>query len=155
MAKNNDGKELEVKLQDALKRHQAEHKTNFVRFYDATSSGGRGHAQAGDYLWMIPGQGVLIECKSSEVGTDLLTLIRSSKTSRAQIARHHIWHIAQHPSVYFYLDLVTREVQAYCGKSVVLAANSGKKDQLTLISVGGLNTLDRILNEVADHIDNK
>lgn len=148
MAKN-DGKELEAAVQAAFKRHQETHKTNFVRFYDATSSGGRGHSQAGDFLWMLPANGVLVECKSSETGADLLALIRSSKTSRAQIARHKIWHLAQHSSVYFYLDLVTRTVQAYCGKSVVVAARNNKQDQLQLISVGGLTSMDRILTEVA------
>jgi hypothetical protein len=149
MAKRNDGKELEGKLHDALLKHQEQSKTNFVRLHDATSSGGRGFAQPGDFIWLVPNMGVLIECKSSDVGADLLQLIKSSKKSRDQVPRHRLWHIAQHPSVYVHANLMIREVKAYCGKSVCDAlTNKTNNRQLRLLGVRGMSDLGGLLDDI-------
>lgn len=145
--KKNDGKELENVLQAALTRHAEKYRTTFGRFYDATSSGGKGHTQSGDFFWLLK-QSVLIECKSTDIGIDIVSLIRSSKTSRAQVARHRVWHLAGHPSVYFYLDTDTREVRAYDGRSIVAAVPDKRIDLLVLLAVSSVTRIDLLLEKL-------
>lgn len=150
VAKRNDGKSIEILVHDALFEHQTTRKSGFIRLYDATSSGGRGHAQKGDFLWLLD-KAVLIECKSSEIGADLMTLVKGSKTSRDQVARHRLWHVSGHPSIYIHADLITREVKVYCGKSVV-ERMADKQATLKLVGVGGMSNLSKLLKDTEDYL---
>lgn len=151
MAKQNNGKTLEQAVHSALLEHQTHHKSGFIRFHDATSSGGRGHAQKGDFLWLLS-KAVLIECKSTETGADLITLVKKSKTSREQVARHRLWHVSGHPSIYIHADLITREVKAYCGESVVDKVQDSRKT-LKLVGVSGLSSVEQLLTDIQCYLD--
>jgi len=139
----NDGKYLEGLVQDALKEHHLYQKSQYLRMYDQTSTGGRGFSQPGDFLWFIPGQAVLIECKSTAVAKPLLSLIRSSKNSKDQVPRHRLHHIAGHLSVYIHGDLLNKTVSVYDGRKIVEAIDKKLKDVEAFLirdlpDVGGL-----------------
>jgi hypothetical protein len=151
-AKRNDGKELESRLSAALLQHQTTHKSTYLRFYDAVSSGGRGHAQSGDFLWAMPANAVLIECKSSETGADIISLIKSSKTSKSQLPKHRLWHIAGNLSLYVYANIITREVCFYDGISVLVAVKSGNREDLKILGVCTLTSIFYLLETISTQI---
>lgn len=155
MAKRNDGKDLENKLNEALVEHQAKFKSHFFRLYDATSSGGgRGHRQDGDFIWLAPADTVLLECKSTEVRTPLLQLLKGSKTSKNQIAKHSLWHIAGRKTVYVYADLITQEVIAYCGYSVLAAVRAPARKPVALVTIGArsLRSIGSLLLDIETYL---
>lgn len=143
----NNGKDLEQRLQSALFAYQETHNSHYFRLYDATSSGGKGHRNPGDFVWLVT-KAVLIECKSTENGTCLLESIRRSKNSRQQTARHELWHRSGHPSIYVFADILARIVTVYDGKSVLTALNK-KTETPKLLATSGLYTIDTILPAIA------
>ncbi len=147
----NDGKRLEQTIQAALQQHHLHNRSNFVRLYDQTSTGGRGFALPGDFYWFVPGNAILIECKSTAICKPLLSLVRSSKHSKDQIPRHRLHHLSGHPSVYLYGDLLNDEITAYDGESVVAAVNEKKKD-LVIISKADMSSTGGLLDNIIQHI---
>lgn len=149
----NDGKALENAVREALKAHQETNQSFFYRFYDTTSARGNFLPESpGDFMWLLPEGAVLVECKSTEKGADILTMIKGSKTSKAQIPRHRIWHRTGHPSIYIWADLVTREVAIYDGVSVVQAHLNKDKELLHCHFRGPLPTVGKMLGKLADNM---
>jgi len=149
----NDGKALEEATRRALQHHHLCAKSNFMRLYDATSSGGRGHAQGADFIWTIPNPkaAVLIECKSSAIGTSLLTLIRASKRGKEQVNKHRLHHISGHPSMYIYGNLLNDEVQIFDGKEVALAITTRQRG-ISPITTADMRSISASLNRVVEYL---
>jgi hypothetical protein len=76
-----------------------------------------------------------------------MQLIKASKTSRAQVPKHRLHHIAGHPSIYLYGDLLNGEVAAYDGESVV-AALFDKKQGLVEITKGDMSAMGGLLSDI-------
>lgn len=150
----NDGKELERLVSKELSAHKSANNSHFIRFYDATSSGGgAGHRNAGDFQWLLPGAAVLIECKSTVRGDmDFYKLMMLSKKNIGQMARHRLWHRAGHPSIYIYADIVGGVVIVYGGCSVVAAIDNKDPFMLSILAVKGLNSLEGLFNEISDKV---
>lgn len=151
----NSGKLLEEKVAEVLRLHQAQQSSYFIRLYDATSSGGRGFKQPGDFIWLLPDKAVLIECKSTDTNLSFLELLKS-KTSKQQIPKHKIWQMSGHPSIYIYLNKLTQDVQVFDAVQVFNNFQDTKeKKDLNLIASGTLRFLDRILSDVAYKFNTK
>ena len=145
----NDGKLLESAVYAALFNHQHKHKSHFVRFFDQTSFGGRGHRLPGDFLWLLPNKAVLIECKSTVGAKNLVQLIKSTKKSVDQLPRHTLWHIAKHPSLYIYYSAEAAKVSAYCGESVIRAVRAKNFTLLVELGCSGLRGVPQLLEAIA------
>ena len=145
----NSGKLLEVKVSEALRKHQEQQGSHFIRLYDATSSGGRGYKQVGDFIWLLPDKAVLIECKSTDTGLSFSEILKS-KTSKEQIPHHKLWQMSGHPSIYIYLNQPTQDVQIFDAAQVFsIFSNTATKPVLNFMSSGTLRFLDRILSDIA------
>jgi hypothetical protein len=138
---NNSGKKLELAVQEALRVHQGQFKSHFFRLYDATSSGGRGHTQAGDFVWLTCTEALLIECKSTETGKDLFQLVSSSKKNREQLPRHKVWNLSGHKSLYIYGNLLSQQTAIYWGMDVITCIQN--KQTLTPVVFGEFRDLPK------------
>lgn len=138
----NNGKWLEEVVQKALLAFSETNKSHFLRLYDQTSSGGRGYAQDGDMIWLVDGNAVLIECKSTDSGMSFVNLLKS-ETSKKQLLRHRLWHRAGCQTLYFYGDKVAKFIAAYDGRQVVTALNEGGTPYL--ISIRNAQAIDELL----------
>ena len=117
---SNNGEILQDKLQRTLSQFTSKNKGFDYRFYDTkTARSGFVPAQPGDFMLLIPNNAVLIECKSTKVGTKLLTMAHKGNVGKLQIAKHRMWHRAGHPSLYLHLDLKTDAIEWHSGKNVV------------------------------------
>lgn len=120
----NDGTKIQDKLQEALKDYSQNNKGFYYRFYDTKSARGATlPAQPGDFFLLIPGQCLLIECKSSEVSTSVTTLAHKGPVGKRQIAKHKLWNRAGHTSLYCYLDLKTGIVEWHSGTNIINKIN--------------------------------
>lgn len=131
----NDGEYLQDKLHEAGKLYEKKMPAMWHRFFDTKSA--RGHllpAQPGDFMLLTPWKGILIEAKSTDEGTPLLSLIQSDSSARNQVGKHRIWHRTGHPSYYIWADIRTKEVRAYRGYAVVSAFVGGGDVEPTLTS---------------------
>lgn len=116
MAKNN-GKLLESKTTVALKEFTSKQAGFFHRFVDKTQMmSGFCPKSPGDYLLLVPGLAILVECKSSITGSSLLTLAHKNKV---QLAEHRKFIRAGHASLYVYLNLKTDIVEIHLGDNVI------------------------------------
>jgi hypothetical protein len=70
----------------------------------------------GDYLLLVPGKAILVECKSSITGSSLLTLAHKNKI---QLAEHRKFIRAGHASLYVYLCLKTDVIEFHLGENVI------------------------------------
>ena len=147
MVTRNDGKKLELAVQEALRFHQTASKLHFFRMYDATSSGGRGHAQDGDFVWLLPNKAMLIECKSTETSKDLLALIKSNSKNKQQLMRHKLWHLSGHSSLYVYGNLLSQQVATYTGESVMEMVSTGNESPP--LTAGSFKTIQQQLWKIA------
>lgn len=146
----NDGKLLEDKVHEVLRVYQESRPSHFIRFYDQTSSGGRGHRNAGDFLWLLPKvPAVLIECKSSAVGTPLINMVKGSQVSRQQLNRHRLWLRAGHIGIYVYADLMTKEVTVFASSDLLLETDKRKPNPIQPLASGDLNSMESIFLNLA------
>jgi len=136
MSKDNDGTYLQDKLQAALKPYSEMRKAFWHRFPDTKSAGGFRFLspQPSDYLFVAPGVALLIECKSTRVGADIITLAHHGDVGKRQIAKHKLWHRAGHPSLYLYGDLSIDVFHFYDGRDVVSKNRSAKPVLIGAIS---------------------
>lgn len=141
----NDGSFLQNKLQGALKEHCKTFPCYWFRFYDSKSARGFLPAQPGDFLWLLPGQAVLIECKSStREKTTLVSLAHHGPVGKCQLAKHKLWHRAGHPSIYLYYNIPEDRLAWHNGKDVIA------KDKTTIFQ-GTLKALPESLRYLHDH----
>lgn len=146
----NDGKLLEDRVHEALRGYQADYPSHFIRFYDQTSSGGRGHRNAGDFLWLLPNvPAVLIECKSSAIGTPLVHMIKGSQVSRQQINRHRLWVRSGHIGIYVYANLLTEEVTVFASLDLLTEIDKRKPNPIKPLASGGLKNMESIFSDLA------
>lgn len=148
---NNSGKKLEAAVQEALRLHQVQFKSHFFRLYDATSSGGRGHTQAGDFVWLARAEALLIECKSTETGKDLLQLVSSSKKNREQLPRHKVWNLSGHKSLYIYGNLLSQQTAIYWGLDVIAGVQN--KHAILPVVFGEFSNLPNQIKCVYAHLE--
>lgn len=92
MAKKNDGKRMEAKLQTALMELQKTCTAYVHRFYDTHSARNLLPNQPGDFMVLVPDKCLLIEVKS--YGEDMTP----SQFQARQLAKHILWRRAAHPS---------------------------------------------------------
>lgn len=117
----NNGKKLEARTTLTLKELTSKTRANYHRFTDKTQAmSGFVPAQPADFLLLVPGKAILVECKSTTSGTSLIAMAHQEKT---QIAEHKKWHRAEHPSIYVYLNLGTDRLEIHNGKNVVKKVN--------------------------------
>ena len=75
-------------------------------------------------MLLVPNSAILIECKSTEVGTSLITLAHHGKVGKVQIAKHRLWHRAGHRTLYLYGDLAKDSYVWHSGQNVVRKINA-------------------------------
>lgn len=115
MSKSNDGTALQDKVQAALKAFCETRKAFFYRFPDTKAARGRYlPAQPGDFMLLLPGRAILIECKSTEVSAPLKKLL-----DPGQCGKHRLWWRSGHPSAFVYGDLQRNWVEWHDGRAVV------------------------------------
>jgi hypothetical protein len=130
----NNGKALEAKTTKVLKELVTKQKGYSHRFVDKTQAmSGHIPKAPGDYLLLIPGKAILVECKSSITGRGLLSLAHKNPV---QVAEHKKFLRAGHASLYVYLCLKSDIIELHSGANVVLKVDKplfvGKsKDFLT------------------------
>jgi hypothetical protein len=120
----NDGKVLEDATWKALQNIHQTHGAFVHRFLDTKAARTLVAATPGDYLMIRNGIPVLIECKSTSLGTPLKQMIRKSSVSKRQMARHRMWIKAEGASIYLHFNLKTGVLNAYKGQDVVDAVLS-------------------------------
>ena len=119
LARNN-GELLEGKLKLTLKTLQSKTKSFGHRFPDTkTARSGILPPQPGDYMILVPGNAVLIECKSTNANTNLLSMAHKGEVGLRQIAHHRIWHRSGHPSLYLWMNIKRDIIEWHDGKNVV------------------------------------
>lgn len=133
----NTGKSFERAVQEAFTAWCAENQGFFYRFQDSYAARNLLVAQPGDFFWLIPGNAILIECKSTVSDKSLQEMVKSSPN---QLAKHKLWARAGHPSVFLHYDM--KEVKAYDGRAV---ANSIKSQPVWAGSI-------KQLREGVDHL---
>ena len=121
----NDGTYTQNELQKVLKTFCEFNRAMFHRFPDTKSAGGHFlQNQPGDYLLNVPGKSILIECKSSMVGTKVHVLAHKGKVGKTQIAQHRKWHRSGHPSLYLYYNFMNQLFSWHQGVDVVNKSSS-------------------------------
>lgn len=116
----NTGDKTQSLLAEALKTFCRHNPAFAHRFYDTKSARGAFiPGQAGDFFLLHPGQCLLLECKSTNIGESLITLAFHGPVGRKQIASHRLWHRAGHDSYYLYHDIRTGRMEWHNGKNVV------------------------------------
>lgn len=143
MKKVNDGTKIQDKLYSAMKSYVSTNPGFVYRFYDTKSAGSYLPAQPGDFFLLVPGGCLLIECKSSASGIQLLTMAHKSKV---QIAKHRLWHRAQHYSLYVYHDTRNDKVEWHLGSYVVNKMNNPRW-------LGRLSNLEDSLSSVLESLN--
>ena len=117
---HNDGKDLEGAVHTALHSLSTSLQSICIRLYDTTSARGQILPETyGDYLWILRGTPILVECKSTETGKPILELATATKKSKRQLSKHLEWNQKGNPSLYIWGDNINRTVIAYSGISVV------------------------------------
>jgi len=111
----NDGKLLETAMQKALTDYCQTHPVLFHRFYDTHAARNWLPAQPGDFLLVVQGRAILIECKSTITGAHLNKLARGNA---AQIGKHKLWLRAGGLSRYVYLNIQTNELILVDGRNI-------------------------------------
>lgn len=148
----NSGKELENKLREALAEDMKRTASFFHRFYDTTSARNMLPTQPGDFLWVFPGAAVLMEAKSTVAGDSLLEMLRGGGDhARTQIAKHKLWLRAGHPTVFWWADLRTGDLEVHSGRRVVRAFND--KVPCTALLTGCLATIPGLLAELRHRLE--
>jgi hypothetical protein len=142
LAVKNNGKKLESKTTATFKEFTSKRKGFYHRFVDKTQAmSGHIPASPGDYLLLVPGKAILVECKSTITGIGILTLAHKNKV---QIATHRMWHRAKHPTLYVYWNLKEDIIEIHDGHNVVQKVNEplitckGRELEDSLITVIGL-----------------
>ena len=119
MAKNS-GELLEGKVRLALKTLQSKTKAFGHRFPDTkTARSGILPPQPGDFMLLVPGKAVLIECKSTNANTSLLSMAHKGDVGKRQIAHHRLWNRSGNPSLYLWLDIKSGLIEIHLGSNVV------------------------------------
>lgn len=147
MGNKNNGVYLERKLSESLAAWCRENKGFFYRFYDAKAARNLFPNQPGDFFWLIPGQAILLECKSTQTGENLIDLLEQK-----QVAKHRLWLRAGHSTLFLYYNHLQDTFAFYWGEQVVTAFYGGRL-QLEPAASGTLrvnNTLPTTLPTLAD-----
>jgi hypothetical protein len=119
MKRFNDGSTLENATWKALASIQENDGGFAYRFADSKAAGNLIGAAPGDYLLVLNGRAVLIECKSTVSGTTLRSLIKGSQVGKRQLAKHRLWLRGGGVSLYLHYDLAGGVLSAYEGEVVV------------------------------------
>ena len=120
MAANN-GELLEGKLRLALKTIQAKSYSFGHRFPDTkTAKSGMIPPQPGDFMLLVPGKAILIECKSTNANSGLIGMAHKGEVGKRQISHHKMWHRSGNPSIYLWMNIKRDIIEFHDGKNVVL-----------------------------------
>lgn len=119
MAKNT-GKLLESKISSALKTLQSKTKSFGHRFVDkAQVMSGFVAPSPGDFMLLVPGKAILIECKSTNANTSLMSMAHKGEVGKRQIAHHRLWNRSGNPSVYLWMNIKRDMIEFHLGSNVV------------------------------------
>lgn len=145
MAKTrNDGTKLQDVFYAEAKGYCAKNPGYCHRFPDTKSARGVFlQKQPGDYLLVVPGFAVLVECKSTTTGECLVNL---AKEDRGQLGKHSLWHRAGHPSRYVYADILADRLQVFDGSDVLREVRSEGKAK-PLLS-GGMKDMKEFIVKI-------
>lgn len=120
MAANN-GEFLEGKLKAVLKVIQTNSRSFGHRFPDTkTAKSGIIPCQPGDFMLLVPGKAILIECKSTNANSGLISMAHKGDVGKRQIAHHKLWHRSGNPSIYLWMNIKRDIIEFHDGKNVVL-----------------------------------
>ncbi len=111
----NIGKWFENKTDGILKEGRNKKMCTFVRLYDSYAAQGNmlGN-QPGDFIVMSRGNGILLECKSSEKHGSLRSCL-SANVEDHQGASHRLWEINGGRAVFVFYTDITDEVEFWDG----------------------------------------
>jgi hypothetical protein len=118
MASNN-GALLEDKFRLILKTLQAKTKAFGHRFPDTKMArSGIIPPQPGDFMLLVPGKAILIECKSTNANSGLLSMAHKGVVGVRQVAHHRLWHRSGNPSLYLWMNIKRDIIEWHDGANV-------------------------------------
>ena len=119
MASNN-GELLEGKLKATLKTLQAKTKSFGHRFADTKAAKyGILPPTPGDYMLLVPGKAILIECKSTNANSGLVAMAHKGEVGKRQIAHQRLWNRSGNPSLYLWMNIKRDIIEWHSGANVV------------------------------------
>lgn len=119
--KRNDGTKLQNLVKDALDDFYRKQPAYALRLQDSRANFGWVQVQPGDFIFLIPGNAVLLECKSTESG---LTLHEMRATSSAsQNGKHKLWRRAGHSVLHIFGDMLADVVEVWNKDSLELTSD--------------------------------
>ena len=107
------GKDFEEDVRKELIYLQDNHRALCHRFYDTHSAGGFLPPQPGDFLSMIGGHALVIECKFSEKEPSLNRKYLSSSVKDEQVAAMRLWMRAGASAIYLFKSELTQVLEVW------------------------------------------
>lgn len=142
MPKVNDGKLFEGKVKNALQAFCNTYPAFYHRFPDTHAARGWLPAQPSDFLWAIPTDVFLLECKSTDKGEPIWRLLDDG-----QLGKHRLWHRAGHPSLFLYADLHTKATEVWGGVDIVQFAHARKRPVEPILT-GTMDNIAQLLTQI-------
>lgn len=121
------GYDWEATLREVLVDLQEFHRASFHRFYDTKSTqGGVLPSQPGDFLLIMKGWPLLIECKHSEVERTLSRKYISSSVSKEQCARMRVWIRSGAGGIFLFKSDLSNTMEIWPGSHVIEVKNTAR-----------------------------
>lgn len=108
-------KEFEDETRLALDKMMSKQPSFFIRLYDTRSAGNYLPSQPGDFISIHAGKAFLIECKVSEVASNINRAILTKNFSDHQIAAMRLWARAGGEAIVPFLSVETNLVHIWQG----------------------------------------
>lgn len=114
------GYDWESTVREVLVELQEFHRAAFHRFYDTKSTqGGILPSQPGDYMLIMKGYPLLIECKHSEVEKTLSRKYISSSVDGKQCARMRVWIRAGGSGIFLFKSDLSDTMEIWPGGHII------------------------------------
>lgn len=119
------GYDWEATLREVLVDLQEYHRAAFHRFYDTKSTqGGMLPSQPGDFLLIMGGYPLLIECKHSEVERTLSRKYISSSVDGDQCGRMRVWRRGGAGAIFLFKSDLSDTVEIWPASHIIEVKNT-------------------------------
>lgn len=119
------GYDWESTVREVLVDLQEFNRASFHRFYDTKSTmGGVLPSQPGDFLLIMKGYPLLIECKHSEVETTFSRKYISSSVSKEQCARMRVWIRSGAGGIFLFKSDLSDTMEIWPGGHIIEVKNT-------------------------------
>ncbi len=127
----------------------------FYKFPDTRSSRGLIPAQPGEFMILIGGKAILIECKASAKHKTFRSCM-SGMVRDSQYGWHKRWQLSGNPSVFLFYSEVVNAIEVWDGETILLARKNkkplAKEDYLEIYSTIE-NTVPVIMSKILDNLN--